>query len=68
MFWYLVFLINMMIYYLCFLFDMGYCCVDQAVLQLLDSGHLLTVDIYHHTQIITAFPHLCVYLGLQPRV
>lgn len=32
MFWYLVFLINMMIYCFCFLFDMGYCCVDQAVL------------------------------------
>lgn len=31
MFWYLLFLINMMIYYLCFLFDMGYCCVDRAV-------------------------------------
>lgn len=68
MFWYLVFSINMMIYYFCFLFDMGYCCVDQAIL--LALGLRSSFDCRHippHSDHYCP-PHLCVYLGLKPKV
>lgn len=61
MFWYLVFSINMMIYYFCFLFDMGYCCVDQAILPAL--GLRSSFDCRHippHSDHYCPPPFVCI--------